>query len=110
MRYDILVLRALVRLSARGASLDVTNLLARVGGEASDVRASLRRLDAAGLVVRSSQESARLTFEGLTAGIAASRSAHEGQRPRVRLRTRSTDAPVPIRGRASKPSRSERAA
>ncbi|MFO0677954.1 MAG: hypothetical protein U0169_15565 [Polyangiaceae bacterium] len=91
MRYDILVLRALVRISARGASVDLDNLLARVGGEPADVRASLRRLDAAGLVVRTSQESARLTFEGLTAGIAATRMAH-GTTPRVRVRVRSDDA------------------
>jgi len=72
MNHDILVLRALVRLSRSRSHVCLDSLAVRTGGEISEVRASLVRLSAAGWVVRD-QHTASLTLAGLAVGVAASK-------------------------------------
>ncbi len=83
MTYESSILRALFRLSKRGALADLPALVLRVGGTLADVRHALRRLERCGLVVRSHDDDTRLTLEGLAVAV-ASRSA--GGRPSIGVR------------------------
>jgi len=69
MGYDICVLRAIVRLSRRRSPATKAALLARVPGSASDLGASLRRLERAGFVRLDPNPS--LTLAGLAVGVAS---------------------------------------
>lgn len=72
MQYDILVLRAILRLSRHRRSVDVASLTLRVpeeGGEPA-LRNALRRLETQGLAVRE-QDRARLTMMGLAVAVAS---------------------------------------
>jgi hypothetical protein len=71
MRYDLSVLRALVRLSRKGMPATTTILSERAGGEVRHVRAALRDLERAALVVRGRDGSARLTLAGLALAVAS---------------------------------------
>jgi RIO-like serine/threonine protein kinase len=66
MSYDLSVLRAMVRLSRAGLAVTVHELLVRAGGEEADVHASLRRLQASGLVAGT-----RLTLSGLAVAVSS---------------------------------------
>jgi DNA-binding IclR family transcriptional regulator len=78
MSTEIAVLRALLFLSRRATSATFTELLARVGGDASDVQRSLASLARAQLVQRSG-ESARLTLPGLAVAVAATANARRAK-------------------------------
>jgi DNA-binding IclR family transcriptional regulator len=79
MSTEIAVLRALLHLSRRATPATFTELLARVGGDASDVQRSLASLARAQLVQRSG-ESARLTLPGLAVAVAAASAARTNVR------------------------------
>jgi Mn-dependent DtxR family transcriptional regulator len=70
MSYDLSILRAMLRLARRREAADVEALELRVGGDPSEVRASLRRLAAGGYVERLGATGARLTMEGLAVAVA----------------------------------------
>ena len=72
MNHDILVLRALVRLSRSRSHVCLEALSVRSGGEIADVRASLVNLSRMGWIVRD-DTSVRLTLAGLAVGVAASK-------------------------------------
>jgi len=89
MHNDPIVLRAMLRLARRRVAVDAAAhghlllLFARASGTdgtgldadgfaAAELRASLRRRERAGLVVRTGDESARLTLAGLAVAAAAS--------------------------------------
>ena len=78
MSTEIAVLRALLLLSRRATPATFTELLARVGGDASDVQRSLASLARAQLVQRSG-ESARLTLAGLAVAVAATANARRAK-------------------------------
>jgi RIO-like serine/threonine protein kinase len=69
MNDDSLVLGAMLRLARRRIEASVDELYERVRMEQSRIRASLGRLDAAGLVERRTT-GARLTMSGLAAAVA----------------------------------------
>jgi Mn-dependent DtxR family transcriptional regulator len=69
MNDDSLVLGAMLRLARRRIEADVNELYERVGVEQPRIRASLRRLDAAGLVERRAT-GARLTMSGMAMAVA----------------------------------------
>jgi predicted transcriptional regulator len=70
MNDDTLVLGAVLRLARRGLEATVDEIHERVGTDRARIRATLRRLDAAGLVERRAT-GARLTMAGLAAGVAS---------------------------------------
>jgi hypothetical protein len=70
MSYDLQLLGAMLRLARRRETADIESLQVRVSGSRVDVRASLRRLEAANLVERLSDERARLTFAGFAIAVA----------------------------------------
>jgi RIO-like serine/threonine protein kinase len=86
MHYDISVLRAILRLSRHRRSVDQASLALRVEGEASELRAALRRLEAGGLIVRTA-DTARLTMVGLAVGVASLRQRPNRRRTAARIRT-----------------------
>lgn len=69
MNDDTLVLGAMLRLARRRVEANVNELFERVGVEPARIRASLGRLDAAGLVERR-PTGARLTMSGLATAVA----------------------------------------
>jgi Mn-dependent DtxR family transcriptional regulator len=69
MNDDSLVLGAMLRLARRRVEADVNELYERVGVDHARIRASLGRLDAAGLVERRAI-GARLTMSGLATAVA----------------------------------------
>lgn len=71
MNNDILVLRAIVRLSRARKDATSEALLQRCSGGAAAIRGSLRRLAAMGLVERVSSDRVRLTLSGLAVGVAS---------------------------------------
>jgi hypothetical protein len=81
MSIDIEVLRAMLRLARRRTEATEAELVPRVRAEASEIRASIRRLRALGVVdVRG--ETARLTLEGLALSIVL---AQPSARPSKRM-------------------------
>jgi Mn-dependent DtxR family transcriptional regulator len=70
MSIDITVLRALLRLSRRREAADTDSIVLRSGAAAASVRASLRRLEALGLVEQRLERGPRLTMQGLAAAVA----------------------------------------
>jgi hypothetical protein len=72
MRYELQILRAVVRMARRGCTAGVEDLRARVGGSPGDVRAALRQLDGQGLLTRTLATEARPTLAGLALCVALS--------------------------------------
>jgi len=70
MSIDANVLRAMLRLARRREAAADNAVALRVGGTASQVRASMRRLRAGGLVEIRGTCEARLTMSGLAVAIA----------------------------------------
>lgn len=70
MNSDAMVLRAMLRLARRRKAAEDTEIAIRVGKSAASVRASLRRLDAQGLVESRAPGAARLTMAGLALALA----------------------------------------
>jgi DNA-binding IclR family transcriptional regulator len=71
MRFDVMILRAMLRLARRRQGAELGALQERVGGTRAQIRAGVRRLERAGLVFRDrSTESARLTLEGFAVALA----------------------------------------
>ncbi len=70
MSIDAMVLRAMLRLARRREEAAEEAIAVRVGGSSGQIRASLRRLAAGGLVERRSQQGPRLTMEGLAVAVA----------------------------------------
>jgi hypothetical protein len=87
MSIDIEVLRAMLRLARRRTEATEADLVPRVRAEASEIRASIRRLRALGVVdVRG--EVARLTLEGLALSVALALPAGRPARRTVVGRSR----------------------
>ena len=89
MRYEIQVLRAMLRLARRRERADVGRIVDRVQGPSTQVREALRRLEAAGLVERR-PEGPRLTLAGFAVAVATvtlKTSAKKGA-PKKRAHTR----------------------
>lgn len=85
MSIDIRILRALLRLSRRREAADGDALVLRSGAPPGAVRASLRRLEALGLVEQRVERGPRLTMQGLAAAVAllpvaAARAARHAKR------------------------------
>ena len=80
MRYDLSVLKALVRLSRTRTAATEDQLLLRAGGEPRDLAGALRRLGRAGLVCLRRDGRAQLTLMGFALGLAtpASATRHQG--------------------------------
>ena len=79
---DARVLRAMLRLARRRqGAVDAGDIAVRVDQPRHAVRASLRRLDAAQLVERLDQSTARLTFAGLAMAVAGLPRAAGKSRP-----------------------------
>jgi Mn-dependent DtxR family transcriptional regulator len=70
MSIDITVLKAILRLSRRREAADEDALVLRAGASPGSVRASLRRLEALGLVEQRVERGPRLTMRGLAAAVA----------------------------------------
>jgi Mn-dependent DtxR family transcriptional regulator len=70
MNSDAMVLRAILRLARRRQAAEDGEIAVRVGQSTSAVRASLRRLDALGLVEPRFHGGARLTMAGLALALA----------------------------------------
>ena len=80
--HDLAVLRALLRLARRRTPADVEQLLVRVGGGASELRSSVRRLERAGFVERRAPVEgavARLTMSGFAVAVAAVASRRDAR-------------------------------
>lgn len=86
MSFDEMILRAMLRLARRREAATEGALELRCGGSGREVRQSIRRLEAAGLVYRSgAQGSARLTLQGLAMAIA--RLPRRADAPEARARS-----------------------
>lgn len=85
MSYDFQVLGAMLRLARRREAADADALLSRTYGSPADLRASLRRLESAKLVVRQGEAQARLTLAGFAVAV-ASRGQHRKATPRLARR------------------------
>jgi Mn-dependent DtxR family transcriptional regulator len=84
MSIDIEVLQAMLRLARRRAEVSEGELALRVHAEAPEIRASIRRLHALGLVDSRGRAAARLTLEGLALSVALARpAAQSGARQSV---------------------------
>jgi Mn-dependent DtxR family transcriptional regulator len=70
MNGDAMVLRAILRLARRREAADESAIALRVASSRREVRISLRRLAACGLVERSHTGTARLSLAGLAVAIA----------------------------------------
>ena len=70
MRFEALVLRAILRLARRRASVDVERVAERAGGAPADVRDALRKLEGWGLVERAGPRGPRLTMSGFALAVA----------------------------------------
>ena len=70
MSIDAMVLRAMLRLARRREAAEEDAIAVRVGGSQGKVRASLRRLEADGLVERRVRQAPRLTMAGLAIAVA----------------------------------------
>lgn len=77
MSYELEILRAMVRLARRRSPASREQLVLRVGGTGSHLRAALRALSQADLVVRTAS-GVRLTMSGLAVGLASSRRVGGG--------------------------------
>ena len=71
MNYETEVLKAILRLSRRRNAAEADSILVRVGGQISDLRAALRKLEQSGLVHRIGDTGGRLTLPGLAVAVAA---------------------------------------
>ncbi len=70
MSIDAMVLRAMLRLARRREAALEGSIAVRVRGARHEVRASLRRLEAEGLVERRPSQGPRLTMSGLAVAVA----------------------------------------
>ncbi len=70
MSFDGKVLRAMLRLARRRQAAEDGDVAVRVGATPSQVRASMRRLRAAGWVEMYDGRTARLTLEGFAVAVA----------------------------------------
>jgi Mn-dependent DtxR family transcriptional regulator len=70
MSIDAMVLRAMLRLARRREAAIEEQITLRVGGTRGEVRASLRRLEAEGLIERQTAQGCRLTMSGLAVSVA----------------------------------------
>jgi Mn-dependent DtxR family transcriptional regulator len=70
MSFDSKVLRAMLRLARRREAAEDSDVAVRVGATESQVRASMRRLRAAGWVDMRDGRAGRLTLEGLAIAVA----------------------------------------
>jgi Mn-dependent DtxR family transcriptional regulator len=70
MSFDGKVLRAMLRLARRREPAEDASVALRVGASEGQVRASMRRLGAAGLVERTPGRVARLTMSGFAVAVA----------------------------------------
>jgi Mn-dependent DtxR family transcriptional regulator len=68
--FDMMVLRAMLRLARRRREADESEIALRVGRPPSAVRAALRRLDPRGLVERRGDCAPRLTMAGFALAVA----------------------------------------
>jgi hypothetical protein len=91
MSFDARVLRAMLRLARRRLPAHDDQVALRVGGTTGEVRASLRRLRAGGLVETRFDEPPRLTMAGLAVAVALL-PARTTQRARPSPRTSSRAA------------------
>lgn len=83
MRYDIRVLRAMLRLAHGRLGANLERIGARSGGARARLRTALRRLERDGLVERVRDGDPRLTMGGLAVAVAslptaAARAARPG--------------------------------
>ena len=93
MSTEIAVLRALLQLSRRATPATFSELLARVGSDASDLQRALASLARSELVTRSG-ESARLSLAGLAVAAAASAQARRAKTVARPAHARAAGAPV----------------
>ncbi len=74
MHTELAILRAMLRLQRRRATVDLDTLLVRVGGTEAELRVGLRTLQAAGFVERGDhahgRPEPRLTMAGLAVAVA----------------------------------------
>lgn len=97
MNYETEVLKAILRLSRRRNAAEADSILVRVGGQLSDLRAALRKLEQSGLVNRIGDTGGSLTLPGLAVAVAAAATKVV---PKSRQR-RSTDVPAKRKPRAA---------
>jgi|HubBroStandDraft_4_1064222.scaffolds.fasta_scaffold188067_2 Mn-dependent DtxR family transcriptional regulator len=69
MTFDTTVLRVMLRLARRREAAELDAVAVRLGAPAAAVRASMRRLDAAGLVERRGDQAPRLTLTGFALAV-----------------------------------------
>lgn len=99
MNYETEVLKAILRLSRRRNTAEADSILVRVGGQLSDLRAALRKLEQSGLVNRIGDTGGRLTLPGLAVAVAAAATKMKVA-PKSRQR-RATDMPSKRKPRAA---------
>jgi Mn-dependent DtxR family transcriptional regulator len=68
--FDVIVLRAMLRLARKRQEADDGEIAVRVGRPPSIVRAAVRRLDRRGLVERRGASAPRLTMAGFALAVA----------------------------------------
>ncbi len=86
MNYETEVLKAILRLSRRRNAAEADSILVRVGGQLSDLRAALRKLEQSGLINRIGDTGGSLTLPGLAVAVAAAAT-----KAKVSHKRRSTD-------------------
>ncbi len=100
MNYETEVLKAILRLSRRRNAAEADSILVRVGGQLSDLRAALRKLEQSGLVNRIGDTGGRLTLPGLAVAVAAAATKVNKAASKSRQR-RATDMPSKRKPRAA---------
>ena len=103
MNYETEVLKAILRLSRRRNAAEADSILVRVGGQLSDLRVALRKLEQSGLVNRVGDTGGTLTLPGLAVAVAAAATKPPRRlsaAPKSRQR-RSTDAQAKRKPRAA---------
>ena len=68
--FDVMVLRAMLRLARKRQQADDSEISLRVARPPHEVRAAVRRLTRQGLVERRAQQAPRLTMEGFVLAVA----------------------------------------
>jgi Mn-dependent DtxR family transcriptional regulator len=79
--FDVMVLRAMLRLARKRQQADDSELSVRVARPPHAIRAAIRRLATHGLVERRQAQAPRLTMEGFTLAIALLPQAARMPRP-----------------------------
>jgi Mn-dependent DtxR family transcriptional regulator len=88
MNGDAMVLRAILRLARRLEVAEEAAIALRVASSPREVRLSLRRLAASGLVERSHTGTARLSMAGLAVAVAMLPTANASPQQRARRTSR----------------------